>query len=256
MIPIQKENRDCLLSIIFPTRNNVDKMISTINNINSLADRNNINYEIIVKIDTDDKESINVLNSLQETQNNLYFLISPRYQGYSSLILALEDMTHLSHGKYVLAIADDATFLTQNWNNILETYLTEFKFYFPFTVWSDNSKGFEYCWAIYPKDIIHILKSLAPHTLVDSWFYEIGNRMKHPAWDENIIEQIKEVQIQITPNPKSPHGSDVYQTHLYHTNSAEFFHSINLIKEHLNYLKWSEIHKHNIINEYKNNLES
>jgi len=254
-IPQVKENRNCLLSLIIPFRGTPDTLLSLVDNITLTSDTSNKNYEIIVKIDSDDTESINAIQNIIQDKSNIYFIVSSRRNGYSSVINFIEDMTHLAHGKYILSLADDVKFLTNNWNTILEKHLTEFKLYFPKTVWLDNSNSFEYCWVIYPKEIINVLNGVAPHTLIDSWFYEIGNRMNHPAWGENILTQINEFELGITSNPDRNHGSEVYQTHIYHTNSAEFFHSVNLIKEHLEYLRWEKIYKHNIVNNYINTNE-
>ena len=80
--------------------------------------------------------------------------------------------------------------------------------------------------------------------------------MNHPAWGENLIKVLNNIQIGIYVAPPATHSKDVYETYSYHINSPQFFHSCNLIKEHLEYLRWEKIHKHNIVNEYKNSLES
>ena len=76
------------------------------------------------------------------------------------------------------------------------------------------------------------------------------------------FEKIPEVLVNhIDPNDeadtekKASDGGDVYKTALYHQQSKEFFHCLNLLKEYLINVEYEKIHKHNIINEYRNNLE-
>jgi hypothetical protein len=255
-IPIIKEKTQCLVSVIIPSRNNIDSLKNTLNTLISISDTSNINYEIIIKIDNDDLSSLEQIHEICKEKDNIYVIFSSRKKGYPSLINFLEDMTYLAHGKYILALADDAEMLTPNWNNILEEELKDFKFYFPKTIFLNEIKTSNYCWVIFPKEIINILGELGPHSLIDSWFLEIGNRMYHPAWGEDLVRILSNIQIGIYVDPSGEHRVDVYKTYLYHMNSSEFFHSCNLIKEHLEYLRWEKTHKHNIINEYKNNLDS
>ena len=255
-IPIIKEKIQYLLSVIIPSRENVDSLKNTLNTLISTSDISNINYEIIIKIDNDDLHSLEQIYEICKGKDNISVIFSSRKKGYSSVINFQEDMTHLAHGKYILALADDAEMLTPNWNTILEKELKDFKFYFPKTVSLNKIKISDYCWVIFPKEIINILGELAPHTLIDNWFLDIGNRMNHPAWGENLIKVLNNIQIGIYVAPPATHSKDVYETYSYHINSPQFFHSCNLIKEHLEYLRWEKIHKHNIVNEYKNSLES
>jgi hypothetical protein len=255
-IPIIKEKTQYLLSVVIPSRENVDSLKNALNALISTSDISNINYEIIIKIDNDDLHSLEQIYEMCKGKDNIYVIFSPRKNGYSSLINFLEDMTHLSHGKYILALADDSKMLTPNWNTILEKELKDFKFYFPKTVSLNEIKISDHCWVIFPKEIINILGELAPHSLIDNWFLDIGNRMTHPVWGENLTKVLNNIQIGIYADISSPHSDDVYETYSYHINSPQFFHSCNLIKEHLEYLRWEKIHKHNIVNEYKNSLES
>jgi hypothetical protein len=262
--PIIKEKINPLISIILPTRGRIDLLKILLNNITSTSDHNNNNYEIIIKVDSDDISSLEQIQEICKEKDNIYIIISSRRKGYVNLINFLEDMTYLSHGKYILALADDAQILTQNWNTILEKYLTNFKFYFPKTIWLNDLQIAENCWVIYPKEIINILQGLGPHSLIDSWFFEIGTRMNHPVWSENLIEIIEEIQIGISPSKneeqtykdKMVTSKSLYRTSLHHMNSHEFFNACNSIKEYLERSKWEKIYKHNIINNYKNNLES
>ena len=254
-IPIIKEKTQCLISVIIPSRNNIDSLKNTLNTLISISDTSNINYEIIIKIDNDDLSSLEQIYEICKEKDNIYVIFSSRKKGYLSLINFLEDMTYLAHGKYILALADDAEMLTPNWNTILEKELKDFKFYFPKTVSLNKIKTSDYCWVIFPKEIINILGELAPHSLIDNWFLDIGTRMNHPAWGENLIKVLNNIRIGIYVAPPDSNCEDVYKTYSYHINSPQFFHSCNLIKEHLEYLRWEKIHKHNIVNEYKNSLE-
>jgi hypothetical protein len=265
-IPIVKENRSCLLSLILPTRGRTKMLDNTLTNILTQSDQDNINFEIIVKVDSDDIETIEFIKNYPPI-DNIYFLISPRKKGYESLILATDDMTNLAHGKYILGHTNDSLILTKNWNTILEKKLTDFKFYFPKMVWPGRTgNDFVYDtnidtgFVIYPRKLIEIWGDIAPHTLIDSWFLYLGTLATHPAWGLDLIEHVPEIVIKhLAPQDKESKEKEnndagrVYSTYMYHRNSKEIFHYLNLLDEYLKRDKWEQLNKHNIINEYLNN---
>jgi hypothetical protein len=82
-------------------------------------------------------------------------------------------------------------------------------------------------------------------------------------WGESFLSYLNTVKIQGRKNSNNESSPDkdnisaqLYQTCIYHTESPEFFHCINLLKEYLVKERYDHIHKHNIVNEYKNSLES
>lgn len=259
---IVKEDRSCLVSIMLNSRKRPSLLSKCIKDIISTSDQTNINYEIIVKIDSDDTETLNWLN-LAPKLDNLYFIVGPRKKGYQSLILSIDDMTHMAHGKYILGIADDAVFSTPNWNNILEEKLTDFKFYFPKSRWPEGeNQEWDTCWAIYPRKVVELWGDVGPHTLIDMWFRRLGERAGHKAWGLDLIEKIPEINIdhsfpddEANAEKMASDGGDCHRTAVYHQQSKEFFHCLNLVKEYLISVDLEKIHKENIINEYKNNLE-
>jgi len=112
------------ISILLPTRKRVDLLQKTLTSIFSLANPEVNNFEVIVKVDLDDFETLDYIKTWDPQIENLHFLISSRKKGYLSLIDFYEDMIDLAKGKYIQAFNDDAIILTPNWNSILESKLT------------------------------------------------------------------------------------------------------------------------------------
>lgn len=259
---IEKDVVNYKMSLIMPTRKRPEILSQCISNILNRANLENPNFEIIVKVDNDDIETLKWIQDAPKL-DYLNFLVSPRRNGYRSLVLASDDMTRMARGEYVFAVADDANFLTEGWNDILENKLTEFKFYFPKSEWPEGQdQSWDTCWAIYPKKVVDIWGEVSPHTLIDMWFKTLGLKAQHPAWGLDIFEKIPEVLVNhIDPNDeadtekKASDGGDVYKTALYHQQSKECYHYLNLLKEYLINVEYEKIHKHNIVNEYRNNLE-
>jgi len=171
------------ISILLPTRKRVKHLNETLYSIYSLADHNNINFEIIVKVDFDDIETIEYIkNNWTNECENIYFIISSRKEGYSSMADFQEYMLNLSRGEYSLVINDDLLFVTKNWNNILEKKLTDFKIYFP------NVNGYKEAFWCIPKKLYEILGHVAWHNQTDTYLHVLANRL-------GIRENITEVDV-------------------------------------------------------------
>ena len=259
---IIRNHYNYLISVIIPSKR-PDGLNGLINSLLTHSNPLINNFEIIVKIDF---EELNQYNLTQYSNlDNINFIISTKKQGYVSLINFEEDMVKLSNSQYCFLLTDDTQITTPNWNSILQEQLTEFKVYFPLIEWEDDPINPQFCFPIFPKKLLDIWGYLAPHSLVDHWLHELAKRISNPnmPWNESFLQYLDNIKVQGRKNPshetsvdKSSISSQLYQTCIYHTESPEFFHCINLLKEYLVKRRYDDIHKHNIINEYKNSLES
>jgi hypothetical protein len=255
-----------LISIILPSRKRPKELKNTINSFISLADPALNNFEIIIKIDFDDHESLDYIKTLDNKYENITFLINSRLKGWYNLVDFFEDLIRVSKSKYMFGFNDDGLMLTQNWNRILEEKLNEFKIYYPQVIWDIDLNGhlhdFREAFPIYPKKLVEKWGYLCPHNNIDNWILEIGKRCTLDPWNEDIIEYIDDLYIRHSQIPDESSKEKLETVNInhnlrdYHMNSPELYHCINLLKEHLEYLRWEKIHQHNIINEYKNSLES
>ena len=252
---IERNPIEYLISILIPSIR-PEGLDNLINSILQNADNSLNNFEIIVKIDFEELKLYDL--SKYNTLDNINFIINSKKQGYISLINFWEDMIQLSHSKYCFILTDDTKILTKNWNSFLQKSLTGFKLYLPFTQWQNVETNPQYCFPIFPKKLLDIWGFLAPHSLVDHWLYEIAHKMSNPnmPWNEPFLEYLAVPKISATNvSDPSKHKEDntpsLFKTALYHSNSATFFHSLNLLKEYLVKEKYDTILKHNIINEYR-----
>lgn len=245
----------CLVSIVINTRDNVEKLNSTINSYFDKADPSSNNFEVIVKADFDDVSTLNYISTINN--DRIRFIVSSRKQGYSSLHEHVNDMIDLAKGQYILALGDDSPMLTQNWNSILTTHLTQFKVYFlnyqelyhdgtiinlkdkptdmrSFDANSWNSIGVHPCdfiFPIFPKDLKQIWGTISPHALVDNWLGDTVKRATHD-YKIDLYRFIEDVQIQLEINPKE-NSPEVFQSYLAYVNDSFTFKCINLLNIYL-----------------------
>jgi len=216
-----------LISVILPSRKRPEFLNEVLYSIYSLADLSNPNFEIIVKVDFDDLETLQYINNWSNEYENLYFIVSSRKQGFLNLVDFLEDMIDLSKGKYILGANDDMLFKTQNWNTVLESRLTEFKIYFPYV------NGYrESFWCI-PKELYTTLGHIAHHNQTDTYLNWLGQVL-------GIIEYIDDVELyhyfdykDETQDDKMDVIGTNYASRDYHRNSPEFKQDIKILAEKL-----------------------
>ena len=230
-----RKNNKPFISLFLPSRKRVEFLNETIYSVYSLADLSNVNFELIVKIDFDDYESLEYIKNYSNEYENLYFIVSSRKQGWLNFVDWQEDMIDLSKGKYVLGLNDDMIFETQNWNTILESKLKEFKIYFPYV------NGYrESFWCI-PKELYTVLGHISPHNQVDTYLNWLGQVL-------GISEYIDDVSFYHNLNyeDQTKHDKDQvlginYASRDYHRNSFEFQQDILTLQKHLNITKLNSI---------------
>jgi len=225
------------LSIILPTRKRVEMLNDTLYSIFSLANLENINFEIIVKVDFDDLETLQYINNWGNEYENLYFIASSRKGGYLNIIDFTEDMIDLSKGKYILIINDDLIFKTQDWNDIFEEKLNDFKIYFPYV------NGYrESFWCI-PRELYDVLGHVAHHNQSDTYLNWLGQVL-------GILEHLDEVEFyhrfdyeDETQLDKNSLLDINYASRDYHRNSPEFKQDIKILANKLGITELNPITK-------------
>ena len=180
-----------LVSIILPTRKRVKDLHETLQSILDNANPNNKNFEIILKVDYDDQETINYVNQFTNQNDNINVILASRLEGWFSLVDFIETMIDVSKGKYIWNINDDSRILTPNWNDILENELKEFKIYHPLIEWGPDLNGyvhsFREIFPIYPKKLKELWGYICPHNNIDSWLYFISTKIGVSPWNISFI---------------------------------------------------------------------
>ena len=251
-----------LVSIILPTRKRVKDLHETLNSILDNANLDNKNFEIILKVDYDDQETINYVNQFTNQNNNINVILASRLEGWFSLVDFIETMIDVSKGKYIWNINDDSRILTKGWNDILENELTEFKIYHPLIEWGPDLNGyihsFREIFPIYPKKLKELWGYICPHNNIDSWLYFVGKNIGLHPWNISFMSYLDNLTIshyQIPDETSKDKMDQIDRIHGLadkHENSKELYQAINLLEEYIHYIKWKDLNKHNIINEYRN----
>jgi len=274
------EPKEYLITITIVTRKQVNELRRCINSLIDNSDKSVNNFEIIVKVDYDDYETIDFIREFNNENINISFVINSRQNGYSSLHEFTHDMFKLAKGKYVMGIGGDCTVLTKNWNSLLINYLTEFKFYFSNyqqtdengvitkledivnhvstegKPWINVGKNYhDFIFYIVPQKLIELWGFISPHALVDNWLGEMAKRVSYDPWNEDCYSFIEDIWFNIPINsslPPSPERDQVYSTYQYYMNDAIFFDCANKLSEYKQSEKYNYYRKLNTINDFRN----
>lgn len=256
-----------LLSILIPSRNNSLDLKNTIENIIETSNPDNINYEIIIKIDLDDAELINQITKYKN-YTNIKFLVSHQLDGYLSIKDFHNQLINSAEGKYVLLYGSDAEIHLQNWNDYLEKELTEFKIYYPHITWwyketktpvlENEIQELKIDFSIFPKKTKEIFQeNISPNHLVDMWLSNIFNTTEN-WYNTSLTKRLPEFRIKhLRPKKFVDLGSantpqPIWDDYDLLVNSAQYYHNINLLYEHKKSQEYNSIKQHNIINQYRN----
>lgn len=109
------------LSILFPSRGRFASLSDCLNKlISQLSASEREQVEILVRLDSDDLDTLKQINELPFDKISLRFIVGHRGQGYADIYIWMNEMARLSTGRYILAWSDDAEFKTPNWFSILQ----------------------------------------------------------------------------------------------------------------------------------------
>lgn len=255
-----------LVSLLISS-NNKTNLNHTLSNIFSSANLNNINFEVIIKLDLDDVILQKNILKYQEYKN-IKFLISHKLNGYLNLVEFTEQMINCSQGKYVWMLGDDIEIDCSHWNDVLADKLIDFKLYYTDVKWwvketnipflEENQHESKIDFLIFPKKVKEIWsESLCPHHLSDMWISRIFNLI-NVSYNTSVTEIISDLKVKhLRPLSKLILGKsntpqEIWDEYNKYNGSALFYHNTNLIYEYIMYLKYNQIYQHNIINNYRN----
>ena len=192
-----------LVSLLISS-NNKTNLNHTLSNIFSSANLNNINIELINKLDLDDVKLQKNILKYQEYKN-IKFLISHKLNGYLNLVEFTEQMINCSQGKYVWMLGDDIEIDCSHWNDVLADKLIDFKLYYTDVKWwvketnipflEENQHKSKIDFLIFPKKVKEIWsESLCPHHLSDMWVSRIFNLI-NVSYNTSVTEIISDLKV-------------------------------------------------------------
>lgn len=226
---VNREQSPINISVVFPSRKRVEMLNDTLFSLFSNADPENVNFEVLVKLDLDDHESIDYIKNWKNEFENISFVINSRKKGWLNMVDFVENLVRCANGKWILGFNDDLIMKTQNWNTILEKYLTEFKIYYP-----HPSFGYRWAFPLFPKKLYDILGHISPHNQIDTYLYELGKNLNINALIDDVILEHDFEHIDESTQEKAQVLEVNYNTRNYHFNSFEFKQDIEILKNYLN----------------------
>lgn len=271
-----------LLTIFINTRNSVELLKKNLHSLLSLSDTSVNNYEIIIKVDFDDEESLEFIKTFTNSAVNVNFIVNSRREGYLSLHESLNKAAGMAQGKYMLLLPTDCEILTQNWNVELENILNEFKIYFlnynkenkdgsitnvkdiPIPQWVQDRKYvkecgvgyFDFLFPIFPTKLKELWGFISPHALSDNWLGDMAKRINSYPYNENFYEFIDSITIYLQYSDSKPinnnNSKKLQETYASYINDEVFFTCANRVVEYKKYERWRRAHELNIVNDFRN----
>lgn len=114
------------ISLLLPTRNRVNSLKDAIHSAITMADDPS-QVEILLRVDTDDRATIDALPTLP-FQNNIKYIVGDRRGGYSSIHEFQTELCKISSGEWLMIYSDDSLIDTKNWDLLFRPYHTELPF--------------------------------------------------------------------------------------------------------------------------------
>ena len=195
MEEINMEIKTPIVSVLIPTRNRVNKLKESLNNLFKTC-YDKYNFEVLCGVDNDDYETINFLNEYIIDHSNVkYFLFEKG--GYKNIYKISNYLALQSSGHFLFSYADDSEIISYNWDLVLKEHNNKFIIFNPLVenmshyVRPTNPTIPGYVWFIYPifpKKLIDITGRMSNNTASDSWISELVYQSQIPfIQEDNII---------------------------------------------------------------------
>jgi len=132
-----------LVSILIATRKRIHRLIQTIESIYKTAQSGD--FEIILRIDDDDVETLANLNLLKPF-DKVRYIVGPRYRGYESHPVFMDELAEIARGRWCFFLDDDGVLLQEEgsladaWDLQLADVPMTGKIVHPEFYWLGNSK--------------------------------------------------------------------------------------------------------------------
>jgi len=174
-----------LIGIMLPTRKRVNLLRECLNSFNAKT-KNKSSVEILLKIDDDDQETIDFINSYQ-SEIEIKTIISDRGNGYGSLNEYYNSLAQISEAEFLMVGNDDGEMMTDNWeeqfipfsgtNYVIGIKFDKIKDGVKFTnIFSNYNAG-----PTIPHDYYKEFGTLACHPMIDDWWVMVARKVKEQS---------------------------------------------------------------------------
>jgi len=182
-----------LVAITIPTRKRISLLKECLDSINNKTTNKSL-VEILVKIDTDDYETIDFANSYH-SEVELKKIISDRKNGYGSLHEHYNNLAAASESEFIFGFNDDVEMVTEGWeqyliphkdkNFILGVHLEKYKNGIKYPIFTGYNAH-----PIISSDIFKHMGALSNHPMID----DLWERVLRPIKEQN-LDLVKWVNI-------------------------------------------------------------
>jgi hypothetical protein len=130
-----------MISVLIPSRGRFDSLLKTVGSFCAQAITRD--FEVLIKLDSDDHESIRRLGELDNFGPSIHVVVGPRLRGYFDLNKFYNCLAALSSGRWLFLFNDDARMVTTGWDLILNGRADSARpvFIWPHTEWDYPAHG-------------------------------------------------------------------------------------------------------------------
>ena len=196
-----------LVSILIPTRKRVKLLKECLDSLNNKTKDKSL-VEILLKIDTDDQETIDFINQYKLTSLvEIKEVITDRKKGYGSLDEHMNHLSSFSEAEFLLGLNDDVEMLTKEWeqryipfigkNFLIAINIESIKDGVTTKLWSDYN-----AFPTIPHDFRSHMGALQGHPMLDDWWEHVMRPIRNQGLDLNRW-------IDVTILNKRPDGGEI-----------------------------------------------
>lgn len=110
-----------LASVILPSRRRPEKLRAALQSVIDTAVSPE-NVELLVRLDSDDRDTLFLLEEIAAVHEEIHFIVGPRYEGYASAGKFWNELARQARGDWCLTFNDDAIMLDPGWDEALLAY--------------------------------------------------------------------------------------------------------------------------------------
>ena len=179
-----------LISILIPTRKRTKLLEECLDSLNYKTKDESL-VEILIKIDTDDQETINFISQYKPTSRiEIKELITDRKNGYGSLDEHMNNLSLISEAEFLLGFNDDVEMLTEGWEQSYIPFRGK-NFLVAINVESHKDGVKQRLWEDYnafptiPHDFRNYMGALQGHPMLDDWWEHVMRPIRNQGLDLN-----------------------------------------------------------------------
>jgi glycosyltransferase involved in cell wall biosynthesis len=199
-----------LISILIPTRKRIKLLKECLDSFNNQTQDKSL-VEILLKIDTDDLETIEFINQYKLTSSiEIKDIITDRKNGYGSLDEHMNHLSSFSEAEFLLGMNDDIEMLTEGWEQRYIPYKGK-NFLLAINIQAIKEGAIHNWWEGYnafptiPYDFRHYMGALQGHPMLDDWWEHVMKPIRNQGLDLNRW-------IDVTILNKRPDGGEITNT--------------------------------------------